>query len=81
MVSTSKNIFNLNKICFCFTYYNDKIKNLKNFVIQRKYVGKFDKNKVLFPSWKNVCNKYLTGIGFYEKFYHPQDITEGYTPN
>ena len=81
MVSISKKIFNVNKICFCFTYYNDKIKNLKNFVIERKYIGKFDKNKVLFPSWKNVCNKYLTGIGFYEKFYHPQDITEGYTTN
>ena len=82
MVSISKKVFNLNNnFYFNFTYYNDKIKNLKNFVIERKYIGKFGKNKVLFPSWKNVCNKYLTDIGFYKKFYHPQDITEGYTTN
>ena len=70
---------NINTIlAFNFSYYNDNIKIIKNFVVERRYIGKLDRNKSIYPSWNNLDNKYLTNIGFFSKFFHLQDVSEGY---
>ena len=79
MFPFNKNITSINsKLFYNFSYYNFNHKNLKNFLIENRYVGKFNRNKNLFPNWNDICSKHLSDIGFYDKFKHPQDVTEGY---